>query len=420
MLLLIAAVSVVLIASFLCSIAESVLLSLPRPAIEAMIRKGKRAGQLLARFKDDIDAPIAAILILNTTAHTVGAAVAGASYSAVFGTATLWIFSLVFTLAVLLLTEIIPKTLGVTHATSLAGAVAHGVDGLVKILLPLVRVSERISRSLRRGNSLRPTSAEEIRLMALLGRSEGGVSPRTADIVVGATWLRSLRVADVLLPRGSVRFLHAEMSRAEARDYVRRAGHSRFPFSPTHQFDDVDGIVLVKDVLYWLDDHPDEPINWSELRREPLIVPESMTAGALLRRFQQSQRHLAIVVDEYGEVPGIVTLEDVLEELVGEIVDESDAPTDDFRERYDGSLVVRGTTDLRRLAARLGVDWQPDEDVSTVGGLVTETLERIPAAGESITWLGHRIEVVNADSRRVRAVIVRAVEEDDVSDGSAV
>ena len=120
MLIFIAAVSVVLVVSFTCSIFESVLLSLTRPQIEVMTRTGSKAGGMLARFKENMDAPIAAILILNTAAHTVGAAVAGASYTNVFGSATLWIFSLIFTLAVLLFTEIIPKTLGASYARQLA------------------------------------------------------------------------------------------------------------------------------------------------------------------------------------------------------------------------------------------------------------------------------------------------------------
>ena len=127
MLIFLSAVGVVLVVSFLCSIFESVLLSVTRPQIEVIGRRHARAASLLANFKENMDVPIAAILILNTAAHTIGAAVAGASYSEVFDPATLWIFSIIFTLAVLLLTEIIPKTLGVSYATVIAAPVAHGI-----------------------------------------------------------------------------------------------------------------------------------------------------------------------------------------------------------------------------------------------------------------------------------------------------
>ena len=149
MLLFVSAVGVVLIVSFLCSIYESVLLTVNRPQIEVLTREGKSSGPLLARFKENMDVPIAAILILNTAAHTIGAAVAGASYSQVFDPGTLWIFSLLFTLAVLLFTEIIPKTLGVSYSSKLAPYVAHGIRWLTVILRPLVTVSEKISRSIR-------------------------------------------------------------------------------------------------------------------------------------------------------------------------------------------------------------------------------------------------------------------------------
>ena len=183
MLLFVTAVATVLVVSFLCSIFESVLLSLTRPQIEVLAAKRRAAGRLLARFKDRIDIPIAAILILNTAAHTIGAAVAGASYAGVFDANTLWIFSILFTIAVLLLTEIIPKTLGVSHAQKLAVPVAHGIHWLTIVLKPLVALSERVSRLLRREVDLPVTSAEEIRLLAALGRSEG---------VVGS-WLRCKR-----------------------------------------------------------------------------------------------------------------------------------------------------------------------------------------------------------------------------------
>jgi CBS domain containing-hemolysin-like protein len=230
MLIFITAVAVVLVVSFMCSIFESVLLSLTRPQIEVMVGQKKRAGSLLASFKENMDVPIAAILILNTAAHTIGAAVAGASYSSVFTAETLWIFSILFTLAVLLFTEIIPKTLGVSYARTLATPVAHGIDWLSRLLLPLVWVSERISRSLRRDVPMPVTSAEEIRLLALLGRSEGAVGPRTAGMIVGATQVGQLHAHDVMLPREKVRWLSAKMDRDWAMRYVRESGHSRFPF----------------------------------------------------------------------------------------------------------------------------------------------------------------------------------------------
>ena len=407
MLLFVTAVSVVLVVSFLCSIFESVLLSVTRPQIEVLARDGRRAGSLLAGFKENIDVPIAAILILNTAAHTIGAAVAGASYTAVFNPNTLWLFSIVFTLAVLLFTEIIPKTLGVSYAPVLATPVAHGIRWLIVLLRPLVVLSERISRSLRTDAEVPVTSPEEIRLLALLGRSKGVVGTRAAGMIVGATQLSQLRAHDVVLPREDVQLLAGAMSRDEALAIVRETGHSRFPYSPTGEIDDVTGVIFVKELLYWLLLHDDDAVDWEALRQDALIVPESLPLPRLLRTYQDSQRHLAIVVDEYGSVRGIATLEDVLEEIVGEIHDESDRPADDVVVREDGTVQVHATVDLRKLSTALGIAWEPEGEASTVGGLVTETLERIPAVGDSIDWNGYRITVLRADRKRAKLLSVQ-------------
>ncbi|MDD9996122.1 MAG: DUF21 domain-containing protein, partial [Rhodospirillaceae bacterium] len=164
------AVALALVGSFLCSIMESVLLSIGNADVEALVQDGKRSGQLLKRFKRGIDVPIAAILIVNTVAHTVGAAVAGASYEDAFAAETLWVFTIVFTISVLLLTEIIPKTLGVTYSRELASPVAWGIQFLSVSLRPLVALSEMVSRSLRPDKRRPTTSAEEIRLLAGLAR----------------------------------------------------------------------------------------------------------------------------------------------------------------------------------------------------------------------------------------------------------
>ena len=407
MLIFLSAVGVVLVVSFLCSIFESVLLSLTRPQIEILGREHGRAARLLSGFKENMDVPIAAILILNTAAHTIGAAVAGASYSSVFDPATLWIFSIVFTLAVLLFTEIIPKTLGVSYATVIAAPVAHGIHLLTVILKPMVAVSEAISRSLRRDEAVPVTSPEEIRLLAWLGQLRGAVGPLTAGMVVGATQLRHLHADDVMLPRENVRFLSAEMSREEVITYVRESGHSRFPFSPTGEFDDVTGVIFVKELLYWLLRNDAPEIDWDAIQHEALVVPDSVQLPQLLRTYQDTQRHLAIVVDEYGSAKGIATLEDVLEEIVGEIRDESDVPVKEFIERPDGTLVVRGNVDMRKLCTKLGVAWDPELEVSTISGLVTEVLERIPVAGDTIEWDGFQIKVLKADRRRARLLSIR-------------
>jgi CBS domain containing-hemolysin-like protein len=392
----IAAVSVALIVSFLCSIFESVLLSINYAQVESLAQQGRRSGQLLKEFKHRIDMPIAAILITNTIAHTIGTAVAGATYADAFSAETLWIFTIVFTTAVLLFTEIIPKTLGITHARRLAMPVAYGIHALAFALRPLVLLSAGISRSLRGGKDVPVTSVEEIQLLATLGRTEGVVGAQTAGIIVGASGLRNLTALDVMLPRKQVIYLSAKRSRQQVLKIMKQSRHSRFPFSTTDQLDQVSGVVMAKELLFQLQENSDETIDWSRLVYEPVVVPESAPLDSLLRTFKEAQRHMAIVVDEYGDVQGIVTLEDVLEEIVGEIVDESDRPVDELWPRKDGSVHALASIELRNLCRQLEVELPPDTKVTSLGGLVTELLGRIPIEGDTVEWNDCRLEVLKA------------------------
>jgi len=392
----IAAVSVALVVSFLCSIFESVLLSINHAQVESLAQQGKRSGQLLKEFKHRIDMPIAAILITNTIAHTIGTAVAGATYKDVFSSETLWIFTIVFTTAILLFTEIIPKTLGITYAARLARPVAYGIHALTIALRPLVLLSGGISRSLRGGKKVPVTSVEEIRLLAALGRTEGVVGTQTAGIIDGASALHKLSASDVMLPRKQVVYLSADSSRQQVLNTLKQSPYSRFPFSTTDQLDQVSGVVMAKELLLQLQENRDEAIDWSSLVYEPIVVPESATLDSLLRTFKEARRHLAIVTDEYGDLQGIVTLEDVLEEIVGDIVDETDRPLEDLWSQDDGSLHALGTIELRKLCQQLEIALPPNTEPSRLGGLVMDLLGRIPVKGDTVDWNDYRFEVLSA------------------------
>lgn len=407
MILFVSSIAVVLTISFLCSICESVLLSTTPAQAQALARTHRHGGQWLVGFKRHIDKPIAAILILNTASHTVGAAVGGATYIKLFDPQTLWIFSIVFTLAVLLFTEIVPKTLGVAYNRLLALPVAVGIRLMVIILYPLVVVSERISRALRGSATTPVTSVEEIRLLAALGRTEGAVGVRTAAIITGATYLKQITAADVMLPRQHVVYLSSTMSRSEVLTTVRETGFSRYPFVQDDDIDQVTGIVLAKELSYWLQDHPDAPIDWTAVVREPVVVAEGTPLNVLLRTFQDARVHLGIVVDEYGSVQGVVSLEDVVEEVVGEIFDEGDTVVEDTWLQEDGSLHARGTVELLNVCKKLDIPWEPEGEVSTVGGLVTELLGRWPVRGDSVLWNGCRLEVLQASDHRPEMLSIR-------------
>ena len=404
------AVSVALVVSFMCSIFESVLLSLSPARVEVLAEKGKSSGRILKAFKERIDIPISAILITNTAAHTVGTAVAGASYSQVFDPESLWIFTVVFTVAVLLFTEIIPKTLGVAYAGKLAKPVAYGIRALTIVLRPLVLVSEAISRSLRGGEEGPVTSLDEIRLLATIGHSEGVVGAQTAKMIVGASELRKLTATNVMMPRQDVVYLSHDDKPAEVLQIINQSGYSRFPYSPTGDLDQVVGVVFAKEVLSQLVESASDRIRWQTLVHDAIVVPESAALDSLLRTFRQRRRHMALIVDEYGDFQGIVTLEDVIEEVVGDIFDESDVPREDLWQRPDGSLRAFGTAELHRVCRMLGVEMPVDAEIATIGGLVSESLGRIPKQGDVVKWRGCRLTVLSASGRGADLVSIVKVD----------
>ena len=421
-------VTLALVFSFLCSVCESVLLSVTRGDVEKLSKTGSRAGRILKNWKsDDIERPIGAILILNTLAHTVGAVLAGASFVAVFPKyvtifhfpiSTELIFSLLFVLAVLVLTEIIPKTLGVTFARRLAAPVTMFVWVLTVVFSLVLKATGALSRALIGEHSKPVTSIEEIRLLAALGHREGHVGARFASLIEGAASLRELTVHDVMVPRGSVVFLSGTNTLDENMEIIRHSGHSRFPFTPKGDIDEVDSVVLAKELLFHDHDSDDDgEIDWEKLKEPLVVVPESKPLDEVLRLFQEQRKHLAVVVDEYGGTQGVVTLEDVLEEIVGEIEDETDRPEKLIVKRRDGTLVCRGWSEMRKLFKVL--DLEEKVDAVTVGGFVASQLGRVPASGDSVTWEGLKFTVTKASSRRAELVEVVEVPKGDEGDADA-
>ena len=391
--------------SFLCSISEAALLSARHAHVQAL--RGSRAGRIIRDFKRHIDTPIAAILTVNTLANTVGAAVAGANYARVFDPSTLWIFSIGFSVSILIIAEIVPKTLGVSNVQVWLVPVAYYVSGLVHLLRPFLSLTAIISNALRSRRKAPLTSLEEIRLLAAIGRTEGALARRTADVIVGAADLSELSAYDVMVPRNGVVVLSAARSLEENLAVVRRSGHSRLPFVTGNDLDQVQGIVLVKDLLFDLQTSP-QGVDWKSLVKPALVIPATMALDRLLRTFQEERRHLAVVVDEYGGTQGIVTLEDVLEEIVGEIEDESDRVDSHVVRRPDGSLVCRGLAETRKVFAALGVDEGLADTVElvTLGGFVAVELGRIPRTGDVVDWHGYRFEVLRATARRAERIRV--------------
>ena len=382
------------------------MLSVQHAQIEALGKS--RAAEILREFKREIDRPIAAIVSFHTVAHTVGASLCGAMYVHAMSEHSLWAFSLAFTVAVLLFSEIIPKTIGVTYVAQLAAPVAYGVTALAFALKPLLFLTSVVAKILRGDHENPVTSLEEIRLLVALGRTEGALAGRVADMIEGATALRELTAYEVMVPRAQVVFLSGERTVQENLELIRRSQHSRFPYTPDADLDHAKGVILVKDLLFRdgaLATFSD--LDFAALQTPLLVVPASAPLEKVLRTFQEERRHIAIVVDEYGGTQGLITLEDVLEEIVGEIEDESDRVDQRIFRRADGVFVCRASAETRKLFEILSIDETPE--LVTVGGFVADLVGRVPRTGDVVEFHGFQFSVARASARRAERIEVRRV-----------
>ena len=323
--------------SFACSIWEAVLLSVTPSYVTRAHSEGRRTGQLLDEFKRDIDRPLAAILTLNTIAHTVGAIGVGAQASRLWGSGGFElagmtidyeaIVAAVTTLGILVLSEIIPKTLGANYWERLAPLTVRSLKVLIIVLYPLVWMSQVITRFLKKDKSQPVFSRIEFLAMTEMGRSEGQLDEREAEIIRNLLSLNQLRVHDVMTPRPVLVAGDREQTVAEFLDDNPDLVFSRIPVFE----DDIDTVtgVAFKDDLLATMAAGEGGHTLAELEREALFVPETLSVAGVLTQLLEKRQQLAVAVDEYGITAGVITVEDVLETLLGlEIMDEQDSVAD--------------------------------------------------------------------------------------------
>ena len=312
--------------SFLCSILEAVLLSISPAYIASRETAQPAMAKKLTELKTDIDRPLAAILSLNTVAHTIGAAGVGAQAAYVFGDASLTIVSIVLTLAVLIFSEIIPKTLGATYWKGLSGFVATVLPWLILITWPLVKMSQGITYLIG-GSHSHKVSREELVAMAEIGHREGVVQEGESRIVRNLLALDTLTAKDVMTPRTVLFALSRDMTVGEVMAEHRDMRFSRIPVF-AERVDHIEGYVLRTDILLRAARDEDD-VKLSQIVRKLTVVEEGVRLRPLFERLVAESEHAALVTDEYGGTAGLVTMEDVVETLLGlEITDEADATTD--------------------------------------------------------------------------------------------
>lgn len=395
---------VTLSTSFLCSILEAVFLSVTYSHVALMRERGEWAGEWLERARKKVDEPIAAILTLNTIAHTVGAAIGGAMAAEVFGSAWVGVFSAVLTLVILLATEIVPKTVGATYWGVLAKPSAYVlramVVGMKPIIVPLGLLARLITPS-----SERPTvSRAELEVLAEIGRREGALDEDEWLVMTNVIRLDEVSIGEVMTPRTDMVAVPLEATVDQAKEVMLDRGHLRLPvFEDT--LDHVVGVLLARDL--WRADREGVTHIRSITRPVP-FAPASKPVEDLIPEMRRQRTKMAIVVDEFGGTAGLVTLEDLIEEIIGEIQDEheQDEPQD-FQELAGGRLRVWGGVPLREAGVRLGFAPTEDEDegFDSLGGFVFGRLNRIPMVGDQVEIESGTLRVVRMRGRRIEYLL---------------
>jgi len=314
--------------SFLCSLLEACLLSVPRGYVENLAERGGKAGTLLRDMKNNIDRPLAAILTLNTIAHTVGAAGVGGQAAALWGSAVVGIASAIMTLLILVVSEIIPKTLGAVHAKPLALPAAWTIRLIILLCIPIIVPMEWMNKLFgwqREGDAM---SRGELLATLRLGQSSGAMDRQEYRIASNLISMANIHVEDVMTPRTVTFSLPEEMTVRQAIGEHAPLRYSRMPLHAAHDPDRMERYVT-RYAIHQANTRGESDKPLRELAEPITVLPELAPVTQAMRQLMRDREHIALVVDEYGSTRGLVTLEDLLETLLGEeIVDETDLVVD--------------------------------------------------------------------------------------------
>lgn len=396
MTIFVASVLIALSISCLCSLMEATLLSLTPTQVAEMSRKHPRMGRIWSRFKANIEQPIAVILILNTTAHTIGASIAGAQFDKLWGTEWIWLFGLIFTYLMLQFTEILPKTIGVQQNHRLALVIGRPLSLGILLFRPVIWLIHVINRPFeRRSDGRQPKTLEEITALAGLARLSREINFHQERIIRGASRLSQMQATEVMIPVEQVSFLSTPQSLAEALVTAHLDLHTRYPVIAGDDHNQMLGYVNFKEIVTSLKTNPQNATLEGIIRPVHFVVGGSPAAD-LLRSFVDGHVHIAIVRDDDGRTLGLVTLEDLLEELVGELEDEFDRMPRYVHELSGGTLLVGGGVPMRELAQRLD-GGLPDEPVSIADWIARQDSDETPLPGSV-----HRCDGLSITVRRTR------------------
>lgn len=406
-----AALIVLLALSAFFSGSETALMAVSRYRLRALERQGDRRAILVRHLVASTDRLLSSILLGNNFVNTAASAVATSIALQLAGSNGVIMATFVMTGLILVFSEIAPKTLAARRPESIALHVARPLSVVVKLLYPLASTASAAAGLLLRpfGVSSRETalSLDDIKGMLDLGEEERVIAREKRRMLQSIFRLTETTIEDIMIPRTQVHAVALDEPADKILRTIRESGATRLPVY-REDLDDIVGILHSKDVIrYW--ERPQD-LDIEKIMRKPFYVPETATLEDLLRLFRHHRQHLALVIDEFGGVEGIVSLEDLLEEIVGDIQDEHDQPEGPrIVEVGEGVLLVEGTCPLNLLNRRYGLGLE-SEDSATLGGFLMEVSGGVPQAGEVIAWRQLSFDVRRASGNRVDLVRIEGVE----------
>jgi Mg2+/Co2+ transporter CorB len=413
-----------LAASAFFAMSETALTGASRASMLRLSRQGNRDAELVFSLFGMRERLIGALLLGNNIANIGASALATGIFTAWFGEVGVLYATAVMTVVVVIFAEVLPKTIAINAPDRISLVVARPLRVTIFLLGPLLVVIEAIVRVLMRllgikigANQPILSPIERLRGAVDLLHSEGKVEKQDRDMFGGLLDLRELQVSDVMVHRTEMVMINADLPPEDLVREVLATEYTRIPLWRGKP-ENIIGVLHAKDLLRAIRaaDGDTSKIDVSTIALPPWFVPEMRPVSEQLKAFRRRKTHFALVVDEYGEVEGVVTLEDILEEIVGDISDEHDVVVAGVRAQPDGSVVVDGSVPIRDL--NRAMDWHlPDEEATTVAGLVIHEARSIPDRGQSFTFHGFRFRVLRRERNRITALrIVPVAREADVEE----
>ena len=396
---------------------ETALTAASRARILQLEREGDKRAGLVNRLIANRERLIGAILLGNNLVNILASALATSMFIGLFGPSGVVIATAFMTVLVLVFAEVLPKTYAITRPDNMAMSVARPVSWLVAGVSWIVIGIQAIVNATLRLIGVRPpdddvTAEDHIRGTIDLHHSEEGLDAKDRHRLVGALDLKDMTVEEVMIHRKNLVMIDADEPAVSIIQQALASPHTRLPLYRGAQ-EEIVGILHVKDLLRAVVSHGGDTVGMDilEICRDPWFVPETTQVEDQLDLFLKKRSHFALVVDEYGTLQGLVTLEDILEEIVGDIRDEHDLVIQGVRPQDDGSVEVEGWVTIRDLNRATGWDL-PDEEAVTIAGLIIHEVQAIPEPGQRFAFHGHRFDIVRKTRNQITGLRVTPIPED--------